>query len=280
MRFHKALAAGLFLFAGLLIAPASDAAAGDLAVRTMMEVSGMVEQYADLGEQWRAEMLQIGATRADIPKDVTAELAEICGRVMEGQRFLDELEAALADSLAPDEIAAMTAFYQTDLGQRIRAAEVAAVKREGAAPSDSAAQIEELKRDPARNELFRRMDAALFASDISASMALSLMHAVASGLLEGQDRPPTPEAREALEARLNAMHESISDQVRDQVIATFVDTYRDVPIDDLRVYTEFLESEEARANYAAFQAAVDELLAERGAEIGRELAAFMKQKRA
>ena len=98
-------------------------AADAAAVRTMMEKSGLVTQYQDLGDAMRAGMLK--SPPPMLPAGVAALMATIVGNTMDGKKLLDEVQSVLAASLSANDVAAMDAFFDSDLGARIVKAEIA-----------------------------------------------------------------------------------------------------------------------------------------------------------
>src|SRR5687767_5346416 len=97
----------------LLGAPA--AAAQDSPVRAMMEQSGMVEQFADLGQTMSLGILQAGQQHPTMPPDAAEALADMAAHQFDGQRFLQKVETVLADTLSAAEIEVVDDFYASEL---------------------------------------------------------------------------------------------------------------------------------------------------------------------
>jgi hypothetical protein len=250
-------------------------------VREMMEESGMVEQFGDLGEQSADGARQAAGQQAGLPPDFVDALADAAAQAFEGARFLADLEAGLAENLTAAEIAAMTAFYRSPLGQRIRAAEVAASTKEVRAEiaANAAALRAELDTQPERHAIFERMDKALLATEMSATMVRTMMYGMLLGMLEKQGQPIERERLDMVERQIEGAEAMIVTQLRQEVQASFVRGYRDVTIADLEAYAGFVETETARAVYAAIYATTDEIFVMRSRELGQGLAAAMRQKR-
>ncbi len=278
MRFLT-LPRGALLCAFLTLIPASAQEAGP--IRTMMERSGMVEQFSDYGETFRADFMQLGAAEPRIPTEALPQLADIVGEAMDGQRLLREIEVSLTETLSPDEAAALTAFYETELGARIREVEIAgsASALDPDAEQRLAAARAEIASDPERSRLYRRIDAAIFASELSTTIVMGLMEAVAIGILQRQEHGAGADMLAALEAELSALREDLLPDMREGIMAVNALTYKDIPIGDLRKYVTFLETEAARANYAAIFEAWAGIMESRGREIGAQFAEVFKQKR-
>jgi Uncharacterized protein conserved in bacteria (DUF2059) len=270
---------GALLCAFLTLIPASAQEAGP--IRTMMERSGMVEQFSNFGEILGAEFMQLGAAEARIPAESLPQLGDIVGEAMDGQRLLGEIESSLTETLAPDEAAALTAFYETELGARIREAEIAGSASAVGPDAEQklAAAGAAIVSDPERSHLYRRIDDAIFASELWATIVMGLMEAVAIGILQRQEHGAGADMLAALEAELSAMREGLLPEMHKRIMAINALTYKDIPIGDLREYVTFLETEAARANYAAIFEALAGIMESRGREIGARFGEVLKQKR-
>jgi hypothetical protein len=199
---------------------------------------------------------------------------------MDGERILDDLEAALTESLSAEEVAAISEFYRSPLGTRVRRVEV-----EGSSP-EVRAEIEshrdelraELNSDPERKALLDRVERALLASELSATIALSMVQSIAVAGAQGQPGAD-PESLAALEERIAQMHPMFVEKLRDNIGTTFFRTYRDLSTADLTEYVAFLETDKASAAYAGFYAAMNDIFRSRGREIGEAFGALMKQRK-
>jgi hypothetical protein len=268
-----------FLAAALLCTPAH--AAGDSTVREMMVESGMIEQFGNIGDESRTAILQMAERRQGMPRQLAEGLAGIAARVLDGERFVADLEVRLVETLSSEEAEAITAFYISDFGQRVRDAEVSASttsarRRIESIRSELRAEIE---KDPQRLALFREIDAALFASELSATTAVSIGQAMAVGMAEGQPGGADPGALAALKDRMALAHDQIVAEMRDRLLTTFAFTYRGLSDSELEDYADFLETEAAKATNAALFEAVHTILSERGEEIGEAFGALVRQKR-
>jgi len=266
----------------LLTAPAPSSAQGAAAVREMMEASGLVEEFANFGEAFRLGVLQEGEAEPALPRDELEQFAAAAGRAMDGGRILQEIERALSDTLSAGEIAAMTEFYRTPLGERIRSAEVAAARELPSAEikAEEAEHREQLRKDPARLALLRRMDEALLASELTVSMSESMMLAILVGMLEREREGAGQEAFDAFRDSIAPTRKALLTEMREDLLASSARTYRDISTPDLAAYARFLETDEARANYAAYFAAMEQIFNARGREIGKEFGTQLRQKKA
>ena len=254
-------------------------AADAAAVRTMMEKSGLVAQYQDLGTQIREGILQ--SPPPMFPPGTVSLLATIVGNTMDGKVLLDQVQTVLAASLSADDVTAMDGFFDSDLGARIVRAEIA-----GAAPSvqneisaHADALVAEARRDPQRATVFERIDKMLSTSELSARSSESLLHAMAIAMAEGGPTPPDPDKLAQANRRIDAMHGALLKQIRTMMLATAERIYRDFSTAEMETYAEFLGSPPSQVMYAAFSGVMDGFYVKTGKRIGEELAAAMRQQK-
>lgn len=248
-------------------------------VREMMVVSGMVGQFAGLGESARAGVLQSGE-QAQMPRALVQGLADIVARRVDGQEFLDSLEVGLEETLSADETAAVTAFYRTPLGERVREVEVAAASVDAQMEIDARRSElrAELEKDPERLAFARSIDEGVFASELSATVVTNIARAMLIGTAQAEGGVD-PGALAAVDRRMTAMHGAVVEQMRELLLATFAWTYRDVSNADLEAYAAFLETPASRAVYATMFEVTDNYLTGQSRKIGADFGALIRQKR-
>ncbi len=262
----------------LLGAPAAFAQSNP--VREMMQASGMTEQFGDMGDEFRTGVVET-ATEQGAPKEMAEAMGEIAGRTFDGKRFLTDIEAELTETLSSDEIAAIKQFYGSPAGKRLKDAEVAASTTE-VRNEISAHQAElraNLEKQPDRLAVLTRMDDAMLGTELTASVVENMISAVMIGTMEGQEQPVGKDALAIVERRAASMREMLLPELRREVRASFARTYRDIPLEDLKIYADFLETERAKAVYAALFAATDDIFSARSREFGRAFAEMMREKR-
>lgn len=261
----------------MLAAPAVAAEAG--AVHTMMEKSGLVAQYKDLGSQIHDEILK--SPPPNMPSGLVSIMATIVGNTMDGKRLLDRVQSELATSLSADDVKAMDAFFDSDLGSRLVKAEAA-----GAAPAvqdeistDAKALIAEVRKDPERMAVFDRIDKMLSTSELSAHSSESLLRAMAVAMADGGPTPADPAKLAQLNARIDAMHGAFVDQAHAMMLATAERVYRGFTTAEMKTYADFLQTTPSQIMYAAISAVMDSFYTDTGQRIGQELAAAFRQQK-
>ncbi len=274
-------AAGSLLLAAALMAPASAGAEeAPSPVRAMMIVSGMVEQFSDFGETFRAGISAAATQSPGLPPDLVEALGDIGARVMDGEAFVDDLEVELEATLSPGEIEDFAAFYRTSFGQRIRQVELA-----NSTPDvqleiehDRAALRAELERDPERLALAEDVDRTHHTSELAATTTVSMMRALAIGMVEGAGQGG-PEVLAAVDAKIEQMHAPIVAHMHEVMLAIIARTYRDLSNEELAEYVEFLNTESVRAVCAALSEAESNFMTVRSRQIGEEFGALIRQKK-
>ncbi len=254
-------------------------AADAAAVRTMMEKSGLVAQYQDLGEQMRQGVLN--SPPPQFSSGTVSLLATIVGNTMDGSKLLDKLQTVLAASLSADDVKAMNAFFDSDLGARIVKAEIAGgtLKVQNEISANAQALVAEARKDPERVAVFMHIDKMLNTSELSTRSSESLLRAMAVAMAENGPTPPDPGKLAEANQHIDAMHGALLKQIRTMMLATAERIYRDFSTAEMKTYAEFLGSPPSQVMYAAFSSVMDGFYVETGTRVGQELAAAMRQQK-
>lgn len=190
------------------------------------------------------------------------------------EQTLDMMEAVMPEAL----IDHGAAFYASDLGQRLVAAENASIAVPDEEKFAEAEQIvaDLLARDPGRIELFREMSDAIGGVEQSVRSAIEiqvryLMAAMAAGSSD----------IDMSEADLRGLLESQADEIRRNVelyaILNAAYTYRDFSDDDLRAYVDALEDPQMQQVYEVLNAIQFEIMADRYEKLAAALAGLAPQ---
>jgi hypothetical protein len=264
---------------GMALALPSALAADAAAVRTMMEKSGLVAQYTDLGGQMRDALFK--SPPPMLQSGTASLMATIVGNTMDGKQVLDQVQTILAGSLSADDLKAMDAFFDSDLGSRIVKAEIAGSTPAAQDQIDAKAQqlLAEARQDPQRVALFEDIDRKLNTSELSARASQSLLRALSTAMAESSPMPPDPNKVAQANAHIDAMHAALVKEAQLTMIASAEWIYRDFSLTEMQSYATFLESEPSQIMYAAVSAVLDGFYAETGKRIGDELAAAVRQQK-
>ncbi len=190
------------------------------------------------------------------------------------EQTLDMMEAVMPEAL----IDHGAAFYASDLGQRLVAAENASI----AMPDDEKFAAAErivadlLARDPGRIELFREMSDAIGGVEQSVRSAIEiqvryLMAAMAAGSSD----------IDMSEADLRGLLEAQADEIRREIeiyaILNAAYTYRDFSDEDLRAYVDALKEPQMQQVYEVLNAIQFEIMADRYEKLAAALAGLAPQ---
>ena len=275
MRFNKTF--GLIF---LVIWSAAAIADEKSYVRVMMEKSGIVEQLSEIDENMHEGILSQSRQQRILPDDQIVELGKIVLEVMDSERLIADIEKSLVDTLSADDAQAMIDFYDTDLGQRVLSIEIAASTLEGQAEMFSRrdALLAELSKDAKRADLLSRADDSLHMTDISTAIVINFSYTMSAAILESQQRGG-PEALGQLRAQIKQLEGQMSKKMQADIKLVFAYSYRNLSIDELGEYVDFLESDSSVEIYGLFAAAMYEILTDRGNEIGIKFGKFLEQEK-
>ena len=264
---------------GAIVLATQALAADAAAVRTMLEKSGLVVQYQDLGEQMRQGLLK--SPPPMLPAGVATLMATIVGNTMDGNKVIAEVETVLAASLSEDDVTAMNGFFDSDLGQRIVKAEIAgsALSVQDEIEANAPALLADARKDPERAAVYDRIDKMLNTSELSARSSQSLLRAMAVAMAESGPTPADPGRLAQANARIDAMHGALVKQAHAMMLASAQRIYRDFSTAEMARYAKFLTSDPSQIMYAAVSGVMDTFYAETGTRIGAELAAAIRQQK-
>lgn len=223
-------------------------------LRDINEMSGFDEVVAGFSEAF------IGATNN--PELVERpELREALALASEGAFDTDRMISAIEDLVAPkisrEHLTALHAFYDSPLGRKISAVEVAAAR--DTQPEQTQQQGKEIlstlaERDPARLALYRDICDALDAIDLAESLVLNISYAMLAGAVGAARATVTDEE---LATALQAQLGSIRELAEATVFESMAWTYRDISPAELRDYLAFLKTPAAERFYDATMTAFE-----------------------
>ncbi len=264
--------AALLVLALLVAAPAQGAERAKL--RAFLEVTGFDKAIEGLQDGAVAGPGLVG----DAPDAFGSEWVRLAREIFDRQAMVDEA-LDMMEAVMPDELVDHgAAFYASDLGQRLVAAENAAI----AVPDEEKYALgEQIVRelaatDPDRIGLYRQMSEAIGGVEQSVRAAIELqlrylMAAVAAGSSE----------LDMSEADLRGLLESQSDEIARNVelytILGAAYTYRDFSDEDMRAYVAALSHPKMRQVYELLNAIQFEVMAARYERLAAALADLAPQ---
>ena len=243
-------------------------------LRAFLEVTGFDKAIEGLQEGAVAGPGLAGDAPNAFGKDWVRLAKEIFDKPAMIEQALDMMEVVLPDRLVNHG----AAFYASDLGQRLVAAENAAIAVPDEEKYGAAERIvtELLQNDPGRVDLYREMTTAIGGVEQTVRSAIEiqvryLMAAMAAGSSD----------LEMSEEDLRAMLQEQADEIRQNVVLYGIlgsaYTYRDFSDDDMRAYLDALKAPEMQQVYEVLNAIQFEIMANRYEKLAAALAGLAPQ---
>ena len=217
-----------------------------------------------------------------VPGEKPAEFVEAwetaSADAFNGGRMLAAIEAKMEGKLAPEQLASLHAFYESDLGKAITATEVAAIDKDAEVVSEGARLFVELPaKDPERLALYKRMIDGIESYTVGEAIALNIGYGIISGMSAAAKQPLS---NADIRAMLNQSRDQTRQQIEEQVNFATAYTYRDMPIEQVKAYVEFLETPAGKAYYSQITTAMSEVLGEEANQFGDNLYKALGMKKA
>lgn len=194
--------------------------------------------------------------------------------------MIPEIEALMSPKLSQSDLTTLFAFYDSDFGRKISALEVAAQARQarGERLEEGAAIYATLaEKDPERLALYTRLIDGLQAVDVGEATALNVTYAMVSGMMGAAKQPATDDQIAAIVKNATpTLREAVEEACRSSTAYA----YRDLSIEDLRRYVEFLETPEGRRYYAVGMNSLGKVVTSEALKFGHSLMVAMGQRKA
>jgi hypothetical protein len=273
MRLFRTIACLAFVAASLSGA-AAEVPGSD--VRAFMEKSGLVTQLSDAADQIREMFAEQIA--GQIPTDLIEPMGDVLAKAWDADRFRDAVEKGFAATLAPEELAAVSSFIETELGQRLMAAETEGGSKEATREIEmrQAELLASLQADKPRMAIAERVEKILNDTEMTVAVATSLVRAIVIG--SAGDAAREEQVRQ-VDQILKTLRPQVVEDTRISMLAGFAYEYRDFSLGELTTYAEFLETNPSKAINSVLFAVANEHFIEVGEEIGEAMATLRRQKR-
>jgi hypothetical protein len=188
--------------------------------------------------------------------------------------ILNEISSSLKKQINESEVKQLITWYESDLGKKITAAEEQASTPEAYQMMAQSAQT--LLGNTKRVEFAKKLDKMLKVTDMTLNMQESSGIAVYSALSTAMD-PSKPLQLDKLEAQLAAQRPQIRAQIEQMVIISFVYAYRNIDIEDLKKYENFLSQENSRKFNNTVVAAMNRGMEASVSKLAKEIAIRLKK---
>lgn len=232
---------------------ASAEAADPASINRLMEASGLAVQVPALVESSRGLVL-MALSEADIEPGMRQTVQARVSRVLEPSAFVEAVPSELERDLTAEDVEALLAWFESDVGRRLTAAEERATNV--AAALDLMFRIDTLMQDTERVAFMREFTDSINGADGSVRQATYATLLTMAALWD-IDHPGTPFNLPAIRVYLRGFQESVRAEMEEQTVISFVYTYREIDRVDLQLYKEFLATPVAKKFSEVFWWALD-----------------------
>ncbi|UVK47664.1 DUF2059 domain-containing protein [Mesorhizobium sp. AR07] len=190
------------------------------------------------------------------PQKVQDALAAAMEGAFDPDKMETAIESRMGDKLSAKDLSDLASFYASPLGKQVTALEIqASTPRERERKTIEGPKIlaELPSRDPARLALYRQIVDDLSAVDTGEAVALNMGYAMLSEML-GAAGKALPD--DQIMALLRKQTEGLRRDIETDVMNTAAYSYRNLPLDDLKLYEAFLASPAGSHYYDQMQIAL------------------------
>lgn len=248
----------LILVTGTLVAPA----------QTLSEINkanGFHEMLTGIGPGFIAAMKSAPETP---PQKVQDALAAATEGAFDANKMEAATESRMADKLPAKDLSDLASFYASPLGKQVTALEIlASTPQEGERKKIEGPKIlnQLASKDPPRLELYRKIVDDLSAVDTGEAIALNMGYAMLSEML-GAAGKPLPD--DQIMALLHQRSEGLRHDIETDVMEATAYIYRDLPLEDLKLYEAFLASPAGSHYYDQMQVALGAVMTDEARAFG------------
>ncbi|GAA3555166.1 DUF2059 domain-containing protein [Marinobacter xestospongiae] len=222
----------------LLLAFSPCSYGGTASVTALMERSGLAEQVQRIPASVRAGLVHAQRLGDPLPEATFDAMISSARRTIVAHDILAAVEQSLAQALSESEIETLLAWYQSDLGREIIAAEKRVASEQ--AQAEMFATAPSLYRDQQRVAFARQLDNLFQASDMVIGLQAYTGTAVFSALTLGET--PNHEVDiQAVQQQILKEIEASRPLVEQGIVLSFLYAYQNLDMAKLEKYQSFLE---------------------------------------
>ena len=202
------------------------------------------------------------------PQKVQDALAAAMEGAFDANKMEAAIEARMVDKLPAKDLSDLASFYASPLGKQVTALEIQAstpAERERKTIEGPKILGELPSRDPDRLAQYRQIVDDLSAVDTGEAVALNMGYAMLSEML-GAAGKPLPD--DQIMALLRQRSEGLRHDIETDVMVSVAYIYRDLPLDDLKLYGAFLASPAGRHYYDQMQVALGAVMTDEARSFG------------
>lgn len=243
-------------------------APADALLTEMLDLSGTRRMLEQVPQQIQASAL---TDQEQLPEPLRARLSAALSAAYRSDALYRAAFEYVKKNSRQDELAAALALLRSPVALRFTEMEVAAgtVESQKQIPTFLSA-LEKTPPPHARVALLAKLDAITGTSALLTEVTVGTATAIARGVAQAR-APLTPDQRKGLEAGAARMREQVSTATRQQVITTFLFTYRKSEDGDLARYVELYDTPAGRFAARVTGAALRVALEHAAGDLARHL---------
>ncbi len=258
----------------LLLLACGQAVASPLAKSTLeaSPVDDIIAQYpAMMSEGVRQGMEHSG----QVDPMVVSTVAAVVGNAFRVADMEKRLVNDLSSSLTDEQLGNVRDWYQTPLAQKVSRAEIHASGPEAwKTMEEGAPELQAKYRGSERAKLFTRFDKAARATEsaVDATLAVQMGLFTAMSAFQGDKGAGFQQIKQMLEGQRGQVEAVVSQQVYD----TYLYTYQDLSVEELKEYISFLETDSGARFTRVVTASIQEAITAPIQAVGKQLARFLQ----
>lgn len=244
---HKLFLTAIFL----LLSSLSYAGASDNSVNKLVLLSGLSKQVGQFPALVKSGFMQASQQSSSMPADELKAIVSSVDKSFVPKKMLDDVKASIKASITEKQAKELLTWYESDLGKKITQAEEQASTPKAYQEMMTSAQS--LLADKERVAIAKNLDKLLSASEMTMEMQKNTSLAMYSVMMNAAS-PGKPVDVDALKPMIDAQIAQSKSAVEQMVQVSFVYSYKNIAIKDLKKYEAFLARKAARKfNEAAFK---------------------------
>lgn len=258
------------LVTGLLLAGPVSAAPSARQVLEASPVDDIVTQYPAMMSQGIREGLK---RSGQVPPMVADTVGYLVSNSFRSADIEQQIASDLDEQLSDEQLVAVRDWYQTPVGQKISAAEIAA-----SAPSAwqevraRAPELNQKYKGTERARLFDRFDRASRATESAVDTAIAVQLGLATAMAAfSNDSVHYDELKQRIESQRAMLRGVVGQQVYD----SYLYTYENIGSQEMDLYLDFLESPAGTAFSGVVTSSVQQAVTDPIEALGSQLVRFL-----
>jgi hypothetical protein len=267
----------LFLlgYAGLCLAQDQNL---DELVQTLMLKSGLNKQIEQFPSLVHAGLDQRAQQSSQLPEPVVDLLHHAVDISFNAESLKLGVRESIKRDLDREDIRNVLEWLNSPPGEKITMLEEAASTPEAIAEMQTMAG--QLSHDPARTATIKRLDNAIKATEFSMSLAQNLQAAVIiamTSLVPSEVQPLVESVVKSVKKQVEKSSAQMKPIIEQQVLMSFLYTYRTLSDDELEKYIAFAETESARKYHSVISQGYNSVLTDASGKFGNVIGELIKE---